>query len=64
MTTTTTRACAPHGILFQGIVAPGRRANVIEREREREELVTFLGQIPGQMWEYANTSVTYDAYGT
>ena len=34
-----------------------------EREREREELVTFLGRIPGQMWEYANTSVTYDAYG-
>ena len=30
------RACAPHGILFQGIVVPGRRANVIERERERE----------------------------
>ena len=23
-------------------------------------MVTFLGQIPGQMWEYANTSVTYD----
>ena len=35
-----------------------------ERERVREELVTFLGQIPGQMWEYTNTFVTYDRYGT
>ena len=34
------------------------------REREREELVTFLGQLPGQMWEYTDTSVTYDTYGT
>ena len=28
------------------------------------KLVTFLGQIPGQMWEYTNTFVTYDTYGT
>ena len=25
-----------------------------------EELVTFLGQIPGKVWEYTKTSVTYD----
>ena len=31
-----------------------------DREREREELVTFLGQLPGQMWEYTDTSVTYE----
>ena len=24
----------------------------------------ILGQIPGQMWEYTNTFVTYDTYGT
>ena len=29
-----------------------------------QKLVTFLGQIPGQMWEYTNTFVTYDTYGT
>ena len=26
----TTRACAPHGIFFQGIVAPGRRATALK----------------------------------
>ena len=31
-----------------------------EREREREELVTFLGQIPGKRWEYRTAPVTYD----
>ena len=36
------------------------RARERERERETEELVTFLGQIPGKRWEYRNTSVTYD----
>ena len=29
-----------------------------------QKLVTFWGQIPGQMWEYTNTFVTYDTYGT
>ena len=24
----------------------------------------IVGQIPGQMWEYTNTFVTYDTYGT
>ena len=38
--------------------------DMVQREREREKLVTFLGQIPGQMWEYTNTFVTYDRYGT
>ena len=28
-----------------------------------QKVVTFLGQIPGQMWEYTNTFVTYDTYG-
>ena len=30
----TTRACGPHGIFLQGIVAPGRRANAVERACE------------------------------
>merc|ERR1712110_1019614 len=25
-----------------------------------QKFVTFLGKIPGQMWEYTNTFVTYD----
>ena len=29
-----------------------------------QQWVTFLGQFPGQRWEYANTSITYDAYVT
>ena len=32
--------------------------------KHTQKLVTFLGQIPGQMWEYTNTFVTYDSYGT
>ena len=38
----TTRACAPHGIFFQGIVAPGRRANVIEGVREIRKAVGHI----------------------
>ena len=61
----TTRACAPHGIFFQGIVAPGRRANVIEGVREIRKAV---GHIFGANFRHMHLlyiiHVVYETYDT
>ena len=45
---------------IQYMIQRDRKRDREQSEREREELVTFLGQLPGQMWEYTDTSVTYE----
>ena len=59
------RACAPHGIFFQGIVAPGRRANVIEGVREIRKAV---GHIFGANFRHMHLlyiiHVVYETYDT